>query len=125
MTTPAGFTGDGGAQPGDEDSGLGGVIDLGDGNTLVFNDGAVKELLVDIRHAPAVIGMLDAKAQGMAAAANSYATVPGADYEVTVVSAWPGSSRARANVWTANAAAARDEAQNSTLLKVLASFGGG
>lgn len=94
----------------------GGSISFGDVE-LVLNPDAIKVML----HSGGVIAAVAGKAEAMAAVANSSAIEPGADYAVTVVSAWPGSSRARANVWTRNHAARLDEAKHATLLKALAS----
>jgi hypothetical protein len=77
-----------------------------------------------ILHAPPVVAAVAAKAEEMCATANGMAVEAGAVYAVTVVADWPDSSRARANVWTSNYAARKDEAAHATLLKTLAQSGG-
>jgi hypothetical protein len=121
MTTP-----DTGAGTEPSSSTEGGLTTSGirGGHSISINMEALRALYPAMRHHPAVLAALDAKAAEMAAEANALATEDGAEYRTTLVADWPDSSRARANIWTGNNAARLDEAKNSTLLKVLAHHGG-
>jgi hypothetical protein len=95
-----------------------------DGNSMVIYKAAFGDFARGALHSPQVVAVLAAKCEQMANWANANAQQNGAQYAVTVVADWPGSRRARANVWTSNFAAILDEAKYSTLLKTIAHFGG-
>jgi hypothetical protein len=127
MTTPLVVAGDDDAEPEFSDV----VTTFGDkphtfrdGSTMVVDKEAFGVIARGLLHSPAVVAALTDKVQQMADHANSIAQQPGADYAVTIVSDWPDSKRARANVWTSNHAAMLDDAKHSTLFKTLAHFGG-
>jgi hypothetical protein len=111
------------AEPGGEDASSG-VVGFGGGNSFVMNKENFAAICKTVLHDPAVVALLAAKANQMCEEAIQLAVTKNAVYAVTVVSDWPDSSRARANVWSSNLQAMIDDAHNSTLLKVLATAGG-
>lgn len=123
MTSVEPAAGQGTAEPSGEDAGVGAVNFRG-GNSFTINKENFSAMCKQLLHDPAVVAVLAAQAQEMCDEANQLAVTKNAVYAVTVVSDWPDSSRARANVWSSNFAAMIDDAHNSTLLKVLARAGG-
>ena len=115
----------GAAEPADDDTDSpAGAHTFRDGSQMVIDKAAFSAFAIGLLHSPEVVAALADQVQQMADHANSIAQQKGADYAVTVVSDWPDSKRARANVWTANFAAMLDDAKHSTLFKTVAHFGG-
>jgi hypothetical protein len=115
----------GGTEPDQDDTDSpAGAHTFRDGSTMVIDKAAFSTFAVGVLHSPAVIAALTDQVQKMADDANQRAEQPGAEYAVTIVSEWPDSKRARANVWSSNWAAILDDAKHATLLKTLAHFGG-
>ena len=110
--------------PGDTDDAPSGGHTFRDGSSMVIDKAAFSAFAIGVLHSDAVIAALTDQVQQMADHANQAAQQKGAEYAVTVVSDWPDSKRARANVWSSNHAAMLDDAKYSTLLKTLAHFGG-
>lgn len=93
-------------------------IDLGGGFKLVISPDAFRTVM----HTPEITAQVQQRCQELAETATAMATVEGAEYTY-FVSNNPDNIRARGRVKPANDAARRDDAENSTLLKALASVG--
>lgn len=92
-----------------------GSIDLGGGNALTIN----YEQMMQIMHMPQVVQAITERAQGVCDECNATKVIQEAEYEV-IVQNRSDTTRARAFVRPANAAAHNDDARNSTMLKAAA-----
>jgi hypothetical protein len=94
------------------------TIDLGGGIKLRINPEAFKMIM----HTPEITAQVQARCEAIAEEANRLAIRDGAQYTYQV-SNNPDNIRARGRVKPANATAAFDDDENSTLLKALATVG--